>query len=240
MIFQIKKDKSTDNPSLETETIERWRRVSLAAEKERTQLGEQTDLLSDVDSESASHQQPEEAGFLKSQKNKFFGKARAGIEKAGGNKTSSEEAEEVASAGGHDFNRPLSEQIEHVNEPQIVTSDPSLDIEDDLKRRFGSNVKSALGSGTVIEGKFKFDSPVRVDGTLSGEINSSSVLIVGKEASIEGTVSVGSLIVLGNVKAEIQASDLVEIRSGGRLDGDISTKRITIEDGGIFQGHCNS
>jgi len=120
--------------------------------------------------------------------------------------------------------------------PRVLATDAKLDVESDLKRRFGSNIKSALGAGTVIEGKFGFDSPVRIDGTLKGEISSPSVLIVGKQASVSGTIKVGSLIVLGTVDADIQAEDLVEIRSEGRILGDIKSSRLAIEDGGIFSG----
>lgn len=134
---------------------------------------------------------------------------------------------------------------EHLNaEPQIqqpqriATSDSSLSVEDDLKQRFGSNIRSALGPGTVIEGTFRFDSPVCVEGTLSGEVYSSSVLIVGDGASITGKITVGSLIILGQVEGSVEAEELVEIRSTGTLYADIITKRIAIEDGGKFNGRC--
>lgn len=122
------------------------------------------------------------------------------------------------------------------SEARVLAADTKLDVESDLKRRFGSNVKSALGAGTVIEGKFSFDSPVRIDGTLTGEISSSSVLIVGKQATVSGNIKVGSLIILGQVEANIEADELVEIRSEGKLIGDIKASRLAIEDGGFFEG----
>ena len=120
--------------------------------------------------------------------------------------------------------------------PSAILSDLSLPIEQDLKRRFGTNIKSALGPGTVIEGTFRFDSPVCVDGTLTGEITSTSALIVGADANINGTIKVGSLIVLGTVNGSVDATELVEIRKGGMLDGDLNCQRIVIEDGGWFEG----
>ena len=118
-------------------------------------------------------------------------------------------------------------------------SDSSLSVEDDLKQRFGSNIRSALGPGTVIEGTFRFDSPVCVEGTLSGEVYSSSALIVGAGASITGKITVGSLIILGDVEGSVEAEELVEIRATGSLQADIITKRIAIEDGGSFNGNCH-
>lgn len=114
---------------------------------------------------------------------------------------------------------------------------PNMD--EDLQRRFGGNLRSALGPGTVIEGKFSFDSPVRIDGTLIGEVNSTSALIVGETATVNATIRVGSIIVLGAVSGPVEASELVEIRDGGSLEGNIRTERIAIQDGGHFCGSCN-
>lgn len=120
----------------------------------------------------------------------------------------------------------------------VPSSDPGLPVEDDLRKRFGANLRSALSHGTVIEGKMSFDSPVRIDGSLNGEISSTSTLIVGDQAAIMADLKVGTLVVLGRVRGNVTATDLVEIRRGGSLEGDISTKRIMIEDGGAFEGTC--
>lgn len=122
---------------------------------------------------------------------------------------------------------------------RTLPSDPALPVEDDLQRRFGSRVKEAIGAGTVIEGKLSFDAPVRIDGTLTGEVTSTSTLIVGEQGVINATIDVGSLIILGQVTGQVQSKDLVEIKAGGRLEADIRTKRIVIEDGGVFNGCCN-
>ncbi len=121
---------------------------------------------------------------------------------------------------------------------KVPPSDLSLPVQEDIKRRFGSNVRSALGPGTVIEGTFRFDTPVCIDGTLTGEVFSSSVLIAGSQASVNARVKVGSLVILGHVVGDIEANDLIEIRAGGNLQGDISAHRIVIEDGGVFNGLC--
>jgi cytoskeletal protein CcmA (bactofilin family) len=127
----------------------------------------------------------------------------------------------------------------HDKPVRTAPADWSLPLEDDLKRRFGSDIRSALGPGTVIEGRFSFDSPVRVDGHLTGDVNSTSVLIVGAQAVVEARIRVGSIIILGRVRAEIEASDLVEVRRDGVLEGDVTCERFVIEEGGTFNGSCN-
>jgi len=120
--------------------------------------------------------------------------------------------------------------------PRASVSDPTLSVEEDLVRRFGSRVRAALGPGAVIQGKLSFDSPVRIDGTLVGEVTASSTLIVGEQGMVEARINVGSVIILGQVIGNVEAEDLVEIKAGGRLVGDVTSRRIVIEEKGFFQG----
>ena len=117
-------------------------------------------------------------------------------------------------------------------------SDASLPVDEDLHRRFGLKLRSALGAGAVMEGKLSFETPVRIDGSLFGEVTSTSTLIVGEQGVVKAQIKVGSLIVLGCVTGNVEALDLVEIKAGGRLEADIVTKRIVIENGGFFEGEC--
>lgn len=138
--------------------------------------------------------------------------------------------------------RPFSPAVATPPAPKIADgrippADMQIDVERDLRARFGANMRSALGCGTVIEGKFTFDSPVRIDGSLTGDIVSNSLLIVGEHAIVRARVDVGSLIVLGEVTGDITASELVEIRSTGTVRGDLTTTRIAIQEGGFYQGN---
>lgn len=136
--------------------------------------------------------------------------------------------------------QPANSQQDQSSESRVLPCDLNIPIEEDLKRRFGSHIRSALGPGTVIEGTFRFDSPVCIDGTLTGEVCSTSALIVGDQATVNAQVKVGSLIVMGQVYGEIEANELIEIRAGGQLRGDIVTRRLVMEEGGWFNGCCNT
>lgn len=99
-----------------------------------------------------------------------------------------------------------------------------------------SKVRSALGPGTVIQGRLSFDSIVSIDGKLSGEIFSSKALLVGKSGTIEAQVEVASLIIRGIVKGTIKATERIELRDGGQLIGDVITPVLTMEEGCVFNG----
>jgi cytoskeletal protein CcmA (bactofilin family) len=138
----------------------------------------------------------------------------------------------------------IIEALQNRDSQKPVSSDTKSDTnakgkkpEDSIADRFGI-VRSALGDGTVIQGKLSFDTPVRIDGKLTGEIFSSKALIVGKTGVIDAKVEVACLIILGKVKGDIKATQLIELWEGGSLEGTIETERFTMEEGSLFNGRC--
>lgn len=113
----------------------------------------------------------------------------------------------------------------------------SQDGEAVVTERFGGKVRSVLGAGTVIQGKLSFDTPVRIDGKLSGEVLSSKAVIIGASGEMSADIDVGSLVVLGRVKGTIKASEKIEVFAGGSLEGEISAPALVIH-GGTFNGKC--
>lgn len=112
---------------------------------------------------------------------------------------------------------------------------PNQKPEDVLAERFG-RTRSALSEGTVIQGKLSFDTPVRIDGKLSGEIFSSKVLIVGPTGKVDANLEVAALVVLGRVSGTITASERVELWSGAELQGVVRSPVLVIQEGGNFSG----
>jgi len=100
-------------------------------------------------------------------------------------------------------------------------------------------IHALLGAGTRYEGKLFFDGRVRIDGELSGEVQSNGVLVVGEEAIIRGVIRVGTLIVRGGViEGDIHATDLVELHAPARIRGDIRTRALYMDKGVLFDGSC--
>src|SRR5437763_15704285 len=87
----------------------------------------------------------------------------------------------------------------------------------------GQEAATLLGRGSEFEGKLSFEGTVRIDGKLSGEIFSDDVLIIGEGAEVSAEINVGAIIIEGSVHGNIQAKRSVEIRTPGRVRGNIST-----------------
>ena len=99
-------------------------------------------------------------------------------------------------------------------------------------------LQAFLGRETQFRGILIFDGVVRLDGKLEGEISSEGHLIVGREAEVKAEVKVASVQIAGTVIGNITAQEKVEILSTGKVQGDIVTPKLAIEEGAVFTGHC--
>ena len=99
-------------------------------------------------------------------------------------------------------------------------------------------ISGYFGKETVFEGKMTFEGLFRLDGKFDGEIFESGTLIVGETAVVKGKVGINSIIINGFVEGEIYAKERVEIHSTGKFYGNLLTPILTINEGGILEGHC--
>ncbi|OEU75447.1 MAG: hypothetical protein BA874_09935 [Desulfuromonadales bacterium C00003068] len=92
-------------------------------------------------------------------------------------------------------------------------------------------IKAFLGTGSQFEGTLVFEDIVRMDGSFSGKITSKDTLIVGETAHIEADISVGTLILSGRFKGQINAEVRVELRAPAQVEGSINSPSLVVEEG---------
>jgi len=97
-------------------------------------------------------------------------------------------------------------------------------------------INAFLGSGTSYHGKLNFQGSVRIDGNFNGEVESKGTLVIGKDASVEGQVRVGQMIVSGHIQGEITASEKVVLHKTANLVGSLKTPVLVIEEGAVLEG----
>lgn len=102
----------------------------------------------------------------------------------------------------------------------------------------GSKINAILGKGAQFEGKLIFEGTVRIDGKFSGEIVSDDQLIIGESADVNAEIKVNNIIISGNVVGNIEAKGKVEIQAPGKLKGNIKAPALVINEGVMFDGHC--
>ncbi len=99
-------------------------------------------------------------------------------------------------------------------------------------------ITTTLGKETDFNGVMRFRDSLKIDGTFSGEIVSSGFLYVEQGASITANIRVGSVVVGGTVKGNIEATEKLEMLSTGKVYGNIRTAKLKIADGVVFEGKC--
>lgn len=92
-----------------------------------------------------------------------------------------------------------------------------------------------IGTETVIKGEIVSKGTVRIDGRFEGNVTADCV-IIGAGANILGDVASKSLIAAGRLTGNVHSSESVEIQPKGEVCGDIYTLRLTVADGGVFEG----
>ncbi|HKI52342.1 MAG TPA: polymer-forming cytoskeletal protein [Geothermobacteraceae bacterium] len=101
------------------------------------------------------------------------------------------------------------------------------------------DIKAFLGPGSQFEGKLLFHEIVRLDGEFKGEIISNDTLIVGDGARVEAEISVGTLILSGSFKGNIKAAVKVDLRTPARVEGNIVTPALVVEEGVVLNSTLN-
>jgi cytoskeletal protein CcmA (bactofilin family) len=97
-----------------------------------------------------------------------------------------------------------------------------------------------LGKTTSFTGTLKFKTTLRIQGNFKGTIDAAGALIVDKDAVVDADrITVSSLTVFGHVSGAVFAADKVDMMAGAKVQGDISTARLRIADGVLFEGQCN-
>jgi len=94
-----------------------------------------------------------------------------------------------------------------------------------------------IGKSVVIKGELNGSEDLTIEGHVEGKIElKDHVLTIGPNGKIKAQVFAKSVIVLGEVNGNVTASEKVDIRDGGSVDGDIVSPRVAIAEGAHFRG----
>jgi cytoskeletal protein CcmA (bactofilin family) len=99
---------------------------------------------------------------------------------------------------------------------------------------------SVIGEGSVLEGTFEVQGNLRVDGRFQGKIDVSGTLVIGKSGLVDADVNARSAVVAGTIRGDVHTSEKITLQSGSRLEGDMITSKLVIEEGVTFQGSCST
>jgi cytoskeletal protein CcmA (bactofilin family) len=94
-----------------------------------------------------------------------------------------------------------------------------------------------IGKSVVIKGELNGSEDLTIEGQVEGKIElRQNVLTIGPNGKIKAQLFAKSVIILGEVVGNVTATEKVDIRDNGSVDGDIASPRVAIAEGAHFRG----
>lgn len=128
------------------------------------------------------------------------------------------------------------------SQPHVASSAPprALSESEALARDIREGVMSGfVGGTTVLNGEADFKGMLRVDGHLTGRVNSEKgTLIVSAGGRVDADITVATAKVNGVVNGDIVATERIELGRSAQVHGNIRTPALIIEQGAVFEGNC--
>lgn len=94
-----------------------------------------------------------------------------------------------------------------------------------------------IGKSVVIKGELTGSEDLTIEGQVDGKIElRQNVLTIGPNGKVKAQIVAKVVVVEGDVHGDINATERVDIRDKGSVDGDLSSPRVAIADGAHFRG----
>ena len=110
----------------------------------------------------------------------------------------------------------------------MAKSEPNLNV----------NSISRISAGTVIKGEIMSPYDIRIDGTFEGKVQSKGRVVVGETAFVNGDIICENIDLWGKVEGNVFVKDTLALMEGCHVNGNLHTKRLSVELGSIFNGNC--
>jgi cytoskeletal protein CcmA (bactofilin family) len=101
-----------------------------------------------------------------------------------------------------------------------------------------SDLNGFLDKGSHLHGELRFDASFRVDGKLTGVVESEGDLIIGETGEVEGELRVGQIFISGTVRGTVRALRKIQVAPSGKVYADLEAPLLAIDSGATFEGHC--
>lgn len=101
---------------------------------------------------------------------------------------------------------------------------------------FGGGGETIIARGVKLEGDFKSEGNVVVEGEVNGALTTSNDLRVSEGAKINANIKAQSAVVAGEINGNVKVKDKLELLATAVVTGDIDTKNLSITPGAIVNG----
>jgi cytoskeletal protein CcmA (bactofilin family) len=103
---------------------------------------------------------------------------------------------------------------------------------------FEGKLNCIIGEESSLRGDIDIKGSARIDGNLEGTIIATESIIIGKGGLVKADMQARDMVVAGTVIGNVKAEDRVELHAGARVDGNIETHTLIVDEGVVFNGKC--
>jgi cytoskeletal protein CcmA (bactofilin family) len=99
-----------------------------------------------------------------------------------------------------------------------------------------SNEVTIVGVGARLEGNVVSAGSLRIDGQVKGQVNADGDVTLSPQSQVEADVHAQNVSIAGRFKGNLVVKAKAHLARGGRVDGNITSKALVVEEGAIFHG----
>lgn len=107
------------------------------------------------------------------------------------------------------------------------------------KEPFAQEAETVIAPSVRVEGDFVSEGNIRVEGAVTGSVDTKQDLLVGRDAEITASVTARNATISGTLHGDLKVEDQLELTETARIDGDIEAKVLTVAPGATLQGKLN-
>ena len=93
-----------------------------------------------------------------------------------------------------------------------------------------------VGATAKLEGNVVSAGSLRIDGNVKGQIDAEGDVTLSPQSQVEADIRAQNVSVAGRFKGTIAVKGKAHLARGGRIDGNITSKTLVVEEGGVFHG----
>lgn len=97
---------------------------------------------------------------------------------------------------------------------------------------------NSLVSGTHVEGTITSENDFRIDGSFKGTLTCKARVIIGPSGKFNGDIVCQNAIIEGIFNGKLDIHDVLEVREGARIEGDVTTGKLQVQAGSVFDVKC--
>ncbi|NND06652.1 MAG: polymer-forming cytoskeletal protein [Saprospiraceae bacterium] len=106
-------------------------------------------------------------------------------------------------------------------------------------RSSNSLLHNSLVQGSRLEGKVTSENDFRIDGVFHGSLKCSARVIIGPTGEFKGEVECENAIIEGRFDGNLQIRQVLEVREGAIIEGDVTTSKLIVQAGSVFDVKCS-